>query len=124
MTDRNKQIGDLLKDFRRGTITRRELVTRGSALGISAYFLGKLSADRAFAQDATPEAIAPGTTIVVPADIRTDLSGTELTIVLGQDGPGVPWEEAAVAKFSEATGIAGSRARTRNQDRWPAGSTR
>jgi trehalose/maltose transport system substrate-binding protein len=109
VTDRNKQIGDLLKDFRRGTITRRELVTRGSALGISAYFLGKLSADRAFAQDATPEAIAPGTTIVVPADIRTDLSGTELTIVLGQDGPGVPWEEAAVAKFTEATGIAVTR---------------
>jgi len=105
VTERSRQIGDLLKDFRRGTITRRELVTRGSALGISAFFLSKLASDKAFAQDATPEAIENGSTIVVPSDIRTDLSGTELTIVLGQDGPGVPWEEAAVAKFTEATGI-------------------
>ncbi|MDQ2683490.1 MAG: hypothetical protein M3Y37_08175, partial [Chloroflexota bacterium] len=109
MTDRKKQIAELLRDFQRGNISRRELIARGTALGISAFFLGKLTTDRAFAQDATPEAIAPGSTITVPGDLRTDLSGTELTIVLGQDGPGVPWEEAAVAMFTEATGIAVTR---------------
>lgn len=105
MTDRRKEIGDLLKDFRRGNINRRELMVRGTALGIAAVFLGRLASDRAFAQDATPESIAPGSTLVMPADLRTDLTGAEITAVLAQDGPGVPWEEAALAKFSEATGI-------------------
>ena len=105
MTDRNRQISDLLKEWRKGDITRRELLARGSALGISAFFLGKLSMDKAFAQDATPEAIAPGSTITMPADLRTDLGGAELTAILAQDGPGVPWEEAALAMFAETTGI-------------------
>jgi trehalose/maltose transport system substrate-binding protein len=102
---RNKQIAELLKDFRRGSINRRELIARGSALGISAFFLGRLATDRAFAQDATPESIAPASTLTMPADLRTDLAGAEITAVLGQDGPSVPWEEAALVKFTEVTGI-------------------
>jgi trehalose/maltose transport system substrate-binding protein len=103
---RNKQIAELLKDYRRGSITRRELISRGSALGISAFFLGRLTTDRAFAQDATPETIAPGSTLTtLPADLRTDLAGQEITAVLAQDGPGVPPEEVYLAKFTEATGI-------------------
>jgi trehalose/maltose transport system substrate-binding protein len=105
VTDRKTQIADLLRDFQRGNVTRRELIARGTALGISAFFLGKLTTDQAFAQDATPEAIAPGATLTMPADLRTDLAGAEITAVLGQDGPGVPWEEAALAKFTEVTGI-------------------
>jgi trehalose/maltose transport system substrate-binding protein len=105
VTDRTRQIGDLLKDFRRGRITRRELMVRGSALGVSAFFLSRLATDKAFAQDATPEAIAPASTLTMPADLRTDLAGAEITAVLGQDGPGVPWEEAALVKFTETTGI-------------------
>jgi trehalose/maltose transport system substrate-binding protein len=106
---RNKQIAELLKDFRRGSINRRELIARGTALGISAFFLGRLTTDRAFAQDATPEAITPGSTITMPADLRTDLAGAEITAILAQDGPGVPWEEAALAMFTEVTGIAVNR---------------
>jgi trehalose/maltose transport system substrate-binding protein len=105
VTDRNKQIGDLLKDFRSGNINRRELMVQGTALGIGAVFLGRLASDQAFAQDATPETIAPGSTLTMPADLRTDLAGAEITAVLGQDGPGVPWEEAALGKFTEVTGI-------------------
>lgn len=104
-TANERQIAGLLRDFRRGVINRREFLARGSALGISAYFLGRITTDRAFAQDATPEGIAPASTLTMPADLRTDLSGTEITAVLGQDGPGVPWEEAALVKFTEVTGI-------------------
>lgn len=101
----DRQIGALLRDFQRGNVSRRELMVRGSALGISAFMLGRLATDRAFAQDATPETIAPASTLTMPADLRTDLAGTEITAVLGQDGPGVPWEEAALVKFTEVTGI-------------------
>ena len=60
MTDSNRQIGDLFKEFRRGDINRREFLTRGTALGISAVFLGRMVTDKAFAQDASPAAAAPG----------------------------------------------------------------
>ena len=106
MTEQRTQaIKELLNDFRRGKITRRELMARGSAVGVSAFFLNRLATDSAFAQDATPEAIAPGSTLEMPADLRTDLGGAQITAVLAQDGPGVPWEEAALAKFTETTGI-------------------
>jgi len=107
--DNDRKIEALLSDVRRGRISRRDLFKRGAALGISFGFLAKLSTDAAFAQDATPEAIAPGSTITMPADLRTDLAGAEITAVLAQDGPGVPWEEAALAKFTEVTGIAVNR---------------
>ena len=106
---RKRRIGELLREYQKGRINRRELMVRGSALGISAFFLNKLSLDKAFAQDATPEAIVPGSTITMPADLRTDLGGAEITAVLAQDGPGVPWEEAALAMFTETTGIAVNR---------------
>ena len=103
--DNDRKIEALLSDVRRGRISRRDLFKRGAALGISFGFLAKLSNDAAFAQVATPEAITPGSTITMPADLRTDLAGAEITAVLAQDGPGVPWEEAALAKFTEVTGI-------------------
>jgi trehalose/maltose transport system substrate-binding protein len=46
-----------------------------------------------------------GSTIVVPKDLRTDLKGATIKAVLGADGPGAPFDDAAAAKFSEATGI-------------------
>jgi len=102
---RTQAVSTMLSEFRRGKITRRELMVRGTALGVSAYFLGRLATDSAFAQGATPEAVAPGSTLQMPADIRTDLAGAQITAVLAQDGPGVPWEEAALAKFTEVSGI-------------------
>jgi len=54
---------------------------------------------------AAAQTVEPGSTIVVPEGLPTDLKGTSISIILGQDGPVVPWEEAAVAKFSDATGI-------------------
>jgi trehalose/maltose transport system substrate-binding protein len=106
VTDRNKQIGDLLKDFRRGRITRRELMVRGSALGVSAFFLSRLATDRAFAQDATPESIAPGSTLTDPQGLRTDLSGKAIAF-LGPESSSadIPLLEAEIARFAELTGI-------------------
>jgi trehalose/maltose transport system substrate-binding protein len=106
VTDRNKQIGDLLKDFRRGRVTRRELMVKGSALGVSAIFLSRLATDRAFAQDATPETIAPGSTLTAPQGLRTDLSGKSITF-LGPEASSadLPLQEAEIAMFTEITGI-------------------
>ncbi len=48
---------------------------------------------------------APGYSATVPQGLRTDLQGTTIRVVLGADGPGLPWEEAVIGKFTEATGI-------------------
>ncbi len=46
-----------------------------------------------------------GYSIQVPQGLRTDLKGTTIKALLGADGPGKPFENAAVKKFSDATGI-------------------
>jgi trehalose/maltose transport system substrate-binding protein len=82
---------------------------RASALGLSAPLVGVMlsaQAQVAGAQDATPT--TPGATIVAPEGLP-DLSGKSIAVILGQDGPVVPWEEAAVAAFTEATGCAVTR---------------
>jgi trehalose/maltose transport system substrate-binding protein len=101
----DKKIGNLLNDFRAGAINRRELISRGMALGVGVMFLNRIATDSAFAQDATPEAIAPGSTLTSPAGFDQSLAGQSITVVLGADGPGTPWEQAAVAKFTEDTGV-------------------
>ena len=92
----------------RGEITRREMLQQGAAAGIGAATLALFANGprRAWAQDASPAAgVEVGSTVPVPTDLRTDLTGQEITAILGNDGPGVPFEEAMIAKFSEATGI-------------------
>jgi trehalose/maltose transport system substrate-binding protein len=96
-------VARLLAESLTGQVSRREILKRATALGLSAPLVGVMLSARehvALAQD-----VEPGSTIVVPEGLPTDLDGTSISIILGQDGPVVPWEEAAVAKFSDATGI-------------------
>jgi len=81
---------------------------RATALGLSVSSIAALG--RAYgvsAQDATP-AGEPGYSIVPPADLRTDLTGS-ISVVLGSEGTSTPWEEAAIRIFNEATGINATR---------------
>ncbi|MFN8591535.1 MAG: ABC transporter substrate-binding protein [Thermomicrobiales bacterium] len=99
-------VARLLAESLSGQLSRRQVLKRASALGLSAPLVGVMlsaQAHVAAAQDSTP-----GSTIVVPEGLP-DLSGATLSVVLGADGPVVPWEEAAVAKFNEATGAKVSR---------------
>ena len=108
--DQNRTVRRLLREFRRGAISRRDLLRGVAAVGVSGSAFAALSqatARRAYAQDSTP---APdpsaGETIVIPQGLRTDLSGQSIRAVLADstsaDGP---FLEAALAKFGEATGI-------------------
>jgi trehalose/maltose transport system substrate-binding protein len=92
----------LLAESLTGHVSRRDILKRATALGLSAPLVGVMLSARshvAVAQEAA------ATTITVPEGLPTDLGGTAITVVLGADGPVVPWEEAAVAAFVEATGI-------------------
>ena len=102
-----KQVDEIVSATLHGRLSRRDAIKRAGFLGVSATAFGLiLRSQGALAQDATPAAVAPGSTIVVPSDLRTDLTGQKITVVLAEaSSPDVPYLDAAHAKFTEATGI-------------------
>ena len=102
----------LVADYVSGRLTRREMIRKAVAAGVSvpaiAAILAGASPRRAFAQDATPIPDPDAaSTLVVPSGLRTDLSGSSITAVLADPtDPNGPFLEGAIAKFTEATGIA------------------
>jgi len=94
-----------MKDSFTGTISRRDILKRGGALGLSASMMGTiLAAHSAAAQDASPAGEQPaGWSITVPADMP-DLAGAEISVMLASDGPGLPFDQAMCDAFAQATG--------------------
>lgn len=102
------QLSELTNAVLNGKMSRREAIRRAGLLGVSAPVAAMLIRGRGVAaQDATPAAaVEPGSTIVVPEGLRTDLSGQKIRAVLAESSsPDNPWLTAAAAKFTEATGI-------------------
>jgi trehalose/maltose transport system substrate-binding protein len=101
-------VSRLVAESLTGQASRREVIRRGLALGLSAPVIGMiLSAQQrsVLAQDATPAGQAT-TSIVVPQGLRTDLAGAHIRAVLASaSDPDRPWQEEALRLFSEATGI-------------------
>src|SRR5579884_3854066 len=95
----------LLADAMSGKLTRRQMIKRGAALGLSAPLAIALLRARGVAAQ-TAGNVAPGATIVVPQGLRTDLKGKKITWIGSDAGnPDRPWELAAIKKFTDATGI-------------------
>jgi trehalose/maltose transport system substrate-binding protein len=103
-------LGRLVAESLTGQISRREIMRRGMALGLSAPVIGMIISAQTrgvMAQEATPEGQEPGWSIVIPEGLRTDLAGARVRAVLTSAAhPDVPWQEAAIRKFNEATGAA------------------
>src|SRR5215216_2296409 len=102
-------LGRLVAESLTGQISRREIMRRGMALGLSAPVVGMIISAQtrnAMAQDASPAAGEMTTSIVVPEGLRTDLGGSRVRAVLAEaSSPDRPWLEEAMRLFSEATGI-------------------
>lgn len=98
-------INQLVQDAVNGRSTRRDLIRRGSALGLSGALMGTvLNFSSVGAQSATPEERAAGWSLTKPEWLDMDLSGVELNVVLGSDGPGAPFDQACCDFFAEQTG--------------------
>jgi trehalose/maltose transport system substrate-binding protein len=106
-------VNTLFRDAVHGRLSRREIMKRGSALGLSATLMGTiLRAEAVGAQGATPTGeTTPGWSIPSADDIlaevelnTSDYKGIKFNWVGGADGPGTPYEEALIARFNEITG--------------------
>ncbi|CAN5670849.1 ABC transporter substrate-binding protein [soil metagenome] len=99
----------LVTDYLSGRIERRELLRRAAAVGALVPVLSIMAGSKNFAhaQDSTPLPDPDaGNTIEIPDGLRTDLEGTQINAVLADaTDPNGPFLEAAIAKFTEATGI-------------------
>ncbi|MGN6032769.1 MAG: ABC transporter substrate-binding protein [Thermomicrobiales bacterium] len=99
-------VNELMRAATSGKASRRDIMRRGAALGLSASLMGTiLKAQTIAAQspEASPAAQPAGWSITVP-DGLPDLKGVKLNAMLGADGPGAPFDQACVDKFNEATG--------------------
>ncbi len=105
-------VNNLYRDAVNGRLSRREVMKRGTALGLSSALMGTMLRAESIGAQATPDASQPlGYTIPSADDLQaelelsTDFAGTELNWMGGADGPGVAYDEAVVARFNEITGM-------------------
>lgn len=98
-------VNRLVQDAMHGRASRRDIIRRGSALGLSGALMGSiLRFGSVGAQSATPEGRAAGWSLTKPEWLDVDLSGVTLSAVLGADGPGAPFDQATCDFFAEHTG--------------------
>ena len=82
-----------------GPIERPRIV-RAWCMTLATFFLAFLALPSADAKAATQPTIKEW-----PTNLRTDLKGTSLKLVLPENAVDKPWDDALIAKFGELTGI-------------------
>lgn len=98
-------VNKMMQDAILGRSSRRELIKRGSALGLSTALMGTILRASSVGAQATPGGDKPvGWSLTKPDWLDADLSGQTVNIVLGSDGPGAPFDQACCDFFAEATG--------------------
>ncbi|MEJ7837321.1 MAG: ABC transporter substrate-binding protein [Thermomicrobiales bacterium] len=97
-------VNNLMADAMHGRISRRDIMKKGTALGLSSALMGTILRAESVGAQGTPAAAMPaGYSIEVPAGLP-DLTGTTLNVMLGADGPGAAFDQANCDIFAEATG--------------------
>lgn len=100
---RRNPVTDLFNDAANASISRRDVMKRAGALGLSAGLAATIF--NRYGSGVAAQDQEPGWSLTIPEGLRTDLAGTTLNITLGDEGTSAPWEDAMGAAFSEATGI-------------------
>lgn len=97
-------VNKLMADAMHGRISRRDVMKRGSALGLSSALMGTILRAESLGAQGTPVDAQPaGWSIETPTDLP-DLTGQTLNVMLAADGPGAPFDQAFCDIFAEATG--------------------
>lgn len=101
-------VNELAKAAAFGRLSRREVIKRGTALGLSSALMANILKLEATGAQGSPSPSADqpaGYSIVPPENVRTDLAGQRINVVGPATGPGEPFYQAVVDAFVEATGI-------------------
>lgn len=102
-------VNKMMQDAILGRASRRDLIKRGSALGLSSALMGTILRAESVGAQATPGA-SPSTaqpvgyTLTKPEWLDVDLSGQTVNAILGSDGPGAPFDQACCDFFAAETG--------------------
>lgn len=104
-------VTNLYRDAVTGRLSRREVMKRGTALGLSSALMGTILRAESVGAQATPAADQPlgwsipdAETLQSELQLSTDYAGVQFNVVLEPDGPLGQFEEEVVARFNEATG--------------------
>lgn len=104
-------VNNLYRDAVNGRLSRRDVIKRGTALGLSSALMGTMLRAESIGAQATPDAAQPAgyslpdaQTLQDELQLSTDFAGVQFNVVGGSDGPGTPYEQAAFALFNEITG--------------------
>lgn len=104
-------VNNLYRDAVNGRLSRREVMKRGTALGLSSALMGTMLRAESIGAQATPDAAQPAgyslpdaQTLQDELQLSTDYAGVEFNYVGGADGPGTPYEQAQFDLFNEITG--------------------
>ena len=104
-------VTNLYRDAVTGRSTRRDIIKRGSALGLSSALMGTILRAESIGAQATPDAERPvgwsipdAQTLQDELQLSTDYAGVEFNVILEPDGPQTPYERAIVDRFNEITG--------------------
>lgn len=104
-------VNNLFRDAVTGRLSRREVMKRGTVLGLSSAMMGTILRAESIGAQATPGAgqvdgwsIPDAETLQNELQLSTDYAGVQFNYVGGSDGPATPYEEALFARFNEITG--------------------
>jgi len=86
-----------------GKASRRSVLKAAAAVGVAAPFAAGMLQGGIQSAAAGEDGLAA--LDLSGLNLSKDYDGQEISVILGADGPAVAWEEALVAKFTEATGI-------------------
>jgi trehalose/maltose transport system substrate-binding protein len=97
-------VNKLMADAMHGRASRRDIMKRGTALGLGSALMGTILRAESLGAQGTPVGAQPaGWSIETPEGLP-DLTGQTLNVMLGADGPGAPFDQAYCDIFAEATG--------------------
>ncbi|HEV2127700.1 MAG TPA: extracellular solute-binding protein, partial [Thermomicrobiales bacterium] len=103
-------VNKLYRDALHGRLSRREVMKRGTALGLSSALMGTILRAESLGAQGTPDDRQRGWSIPSAEELQeelqlsTDYAGVQFNYVGGSEGPNTPFEQALFERFNEITG--------------------
>lgn len=105
----------LYRDALHGRLSRREIMKRGTALGLSSALIGTILRAEALGAQGTPAgrelgwSIPDAETLQSELQLSTDFAGVKFNYMGGADSPNTPFDDVLYQRFNEITGAQATR---------------